>query len=276
MDIAVVGLGLIGGSFCKAIKKYTSHKCLGLDTDPNVLSAALAEGAIDAAISADNLNEADISIICLYPEQIVAFAKENINRFKKGSLVLDAGGVKAEICEKLFLVFEGSGVSFVGAHPMAGREFSGYANSDADLFLGASFIVCPYQKTPDEKIKAIESLSKELGFLKFVVADPHEHDRIIAYTSQLAHIVSNAYVKSPVIDSKAGFFAGSFLDLTRVARLNEEMWSSLMLLNRAHLADELKNLMGNLNKYLAALNSGDSETLRGLLREGREIKEKSE
>jgi len=276
MNIAVIGLGLIGGSICKAIKKYTDYACFGIDTNPDAISAALHDKSIDREITADHLNEVDIAIICLYPRQIISFAAENTDRFKKGCIVIDAGGIKTEICDELRPVFKDSGVDFIGAHPMAGREFSGYEHSQADLFRNASFIVTPYPETPAEKIKIIEDLTKKIGFGKFVITTPNEHDRIIAYTSQLAHIVSNAYVKSPAIESKAGFFAGSFLDLTRVAKLNEEMWSSLMMLNRDFLAGELKNIIDNLNEYLYSLESGDKDSLYNLLRDGRIAKEKSE
>ena len=276
MNIAVIGLGLIGGSICKAIKKYTDHTCFGLNRNPDAISAALADKSIDKAITADNLNEADISIICLYPKQIIAFATENIGKFKKGGIVIDAGGIKTEICEELYPIFKDSGVDFIGAHPMAGREYSGYGHSQADLFLNASFIVTPYPGIPVEKIKIIEDLVKQIGFGKFVVTTPNEHDKTIAYTSQLAHIVSNAYVKSPTIENKTGFSAGSFLDLTRVAKLNEEMWSSLMMLNREFLTVEVKNIINNLNEYLVSLENDDKEYLFNLLRDGRIIKEKSE
>ena len=215
-------------------------------------------------------------IICLYPKQIIEFAAENINNFKKGGIVIDAGGIKTEIYEELRPVFQNSGVDFIGSHPMAGREFSGYDYSQADLFKNASFIVAPYPGTPAEKINIIKDLTQKLGFGKFVVTNTHEHDRIIAYTSQLAHIVSNAYVKSPTIESKAGFSAGSFLDLTRVAKLNEDMWSSLMMLNKNFLIDELKRIIDNLNEYLCSLENGDKNYLFNLLRDGRIIKEKSE
>ena len=276
MNIAVVGLGLIGGSLCKAIKKYTDYKCFGIDINPDVINAAISDNSIDKNITADNLNEADIVIICLYPKQIINFASENINKFKKGGIVIDAGGIKTEICEKLQPVFKNSGVDFIGAHPMAGREYSGYDYSQADLFKNASFIITPYSETPAEKIKIIEDLTKKIGFGKFVITNPHEHDKIIAYTSQLAHIVSNAYVKSPSIENEVGFSAGSFLDLTRVAKLNEEMWSSLMILNRDFLTVELKNIIDNLNKYLYSLENNDKDFLYNLLRDGRIIKEKSE
>ena len=281
MTIAVIGMGLIGGSICKAVKKYTDYMCLGFNRSENALKAALDDKVIDKAFMLDNLtelNQADLTIICLYPDQTVTFAHDNIGKFKKGSIIIDAGGIKTDVYEKLqpvFEKFENTGVTFIGAHPMAGREFSGYDYSQADLFKNASFIITPYPGTPEEKIKSLEDFAKKIGFSKFVVTTPHEHDRIIAYTSQLAHIVSNAYVKSETIENKAGFSAGSFLDLTRVAKLNEDMWSSLMMANRRFLAGELKNIIDNLSEYLTALENGDINYLHSLLKDGRIIKENS-
>ena len=279
MIIAVIGLGLIGGSVCKAVKKYTDYTCLGLDKNERIAKSALSDKSIDKSIASDSLdglNQADLSIICLYPGQIIEFASRNIGKFKKNSIVIDAGGIKTAICEKLRPVFENTDVTFIGAHPMAGREYSGYDYSQADLFKDASFIVTPYPGTSGEKIKSVEDFTKKIGFGKFVVATPRDHDRIIAYTSQLAHVISNAYVKSDTIESRVGFYAGSFLDLTRVAKLNEDMWSSLMMLNREHLSDELKNIINRLGEYLSAFDNNDTEYLRNLLKEGRIIKENSE
>ncbi|MCL2773597.1 MAG: prephenate dehydrogenase [Oscillospiraceae bacterium] len=279
MTIAVIGLGLIGGSICKALKKYTDYSCLGLNRSESVIKSALADKSIDRAIDYNTLEgveDADLTVICFYPDQIVEFAAKNIDKFKKGSIVIDAGGIKTDICEKLQPIFKDTDVTFIGSHPMAGREYSGYAYSQAELFQNASFIVTPYPDTPEDKIKIIEDFARKIGFGKFVVTNPHEHDRIIAYTSQLAHIVSNAYVKSDTIKSRVGFSAGSFLDLTRVAKLNEDMWSTLMMSNRKFLADELGNIINKLSEYLTALKTGDEQYLHSLLKDGRIIKEDSE
>lgn len=272
MTIAVIGLGLIGGSICKAVKKYSDYICMGLDRDESVMQAALQDNSIDSIIN-NNLNQADLVIICLYPDDIINFTRENINNFKHGAVVIDAGGIKTKVYDELKNVFKNSGADFIGAHPMAGREFSGYAYAQADLFAGASFIVTPYPETPQEKITLVELFARKIGFVNFVVSNPQEHDKIIAYTSQLAHVVSNAYVKSETIKTQAGFSAGSFKDLTRVAKLNEYMWSQLMLENREYLMPELENIINNLQKYLHALESGDINNLRELLKDGSVIKE---
>jgi prephenate dehydrogenase len=277
MTVAVIGLGLIGGSICKAVKKYTDYLCLGYDINEDVLNSALDEKSIDMKIEdLKDLNIADLTVICLYPDDIITFARGNIKRFKKGSAVIDAGGIKTKICADLYDVFKDSGVDFIGAHPMAGREYSGYEYSQADLFANASFIVTPYSDTPSEKIDLVKSFALKIGFGGFVISAPQEHDRIIAYTSQLAHVVSNAYVKSEAVKNKSGFSAGSFKDLTRVAKLNEHMWSPLMMLNREFLAPEVKNIIDNLQQYLNALESRDTDKLRNLLKDGRILKEENQ
>ena len=168
-----------------------------------------------------------------------------------------------------------AGVRFVGCHPMAGREFSGFDHSLDNLFDKASFIMTPTDQTPMSAVREVSDLAYEIGFAKCVISTPEEHDRIIAFTSQLAHIVSSAYVKSPSLMKQAGFSAGSFRDLTRVAKLNEDMWTSLFLLNREPLIDEISHIISCLEDYRDALSSQDAERLKALLREGRILKEKS-
>ncbi len=273
MIVSVIGLGLIGGSFCKAVKEKTSHKCLGFDINEKVLERALSLGAIDGI--ANNLTEADLTIICLYPEAAVSFMLENAGKFKKGSLVMDACGIKSEIVKKAHPALLKEGVFFIGAHPMAGKEFSGFEYSSGGLFENASFIITPDKDIPEEKIELAKEFAAELGFKRTVVSTPEEHDAIIAYTSQLAHVVSNAYIKSPTLSRELGFSAGSFKDLTRVAKLNEDMWTSLFMLNKKPLLFELDTIIENLKKYKDALEKEDYEKLKELLREGRILKENS-
>lgn len=275
MKIAVVGLGLIGGSLCKSIKKYTDRVCLGMDIDPETAAVALSDGNIDRVISTEELSEADMTIVCLYPDATVKFIRENIDRFKKDSIIIDICGVKAEVVDGVKPIAAGKPVTYVSTHPMAGREFSGYAYSEADLFKDASFIMVPLPGADPAKLAAVEELARKLQFGRIVRTTPEEHDRIIAFTSQLAHVVSNAYVKSPTLSNKTGFSAGSFLDLTRVAKLNENMWASLFIHNRLALLDELKIIISHLLEYEKALESGDEDSLRDLLRDGRALKEKS-
>ncbi len=274
MNIAVIGLGLIGGSLCKSLKKHTFHHIMGIDRDKETIRKALEQNAIDEEITVDKLKEANLSIICLYPEAICEFVRENADNFKKGSIVTDTCGIKKTIVDACTPVLEERGVMFVGTHPMAGREFSGFDYSTNSLFDNASFIITPSKNTPQIAVDLLSTLAGSIGFGKAVVAAPEKHDQIIAYTSQLAHVVSNAYVKSPSVNDFNGFSAGSFMDLTRVAKLNENMWTSLFMCNKESLLNELNQIIENITEYRDAIICGDRERLCGLLRDGRILKEK--
>lgn len=275
MKIAVVGMGLMGGSLCKAIKHHTNHTVLGLDTDSHTVARALACGAIDRAIVPEELAECAITFLCLFPDTTISFAREHVDCFKSGSIVADICGVKQAIVDALEPLFLPTGVRYVGTHPMAGREFSGFAYADDRIFQGASFILTPTAKTCPLALHTLHDLAESLGFGRIVTSTPADHDKSIAFTSQLAHVVSNAYIKSPTLWNESGFSAGSFQDLTRVAKLNEEMWSTLFLLNRPALLFELDTIIGHLQEYRAALADGDKDTLRELLKDGRIRKEMS-
>lgn len=275
MKIAVVGLGLIGGSVCKAIKAGTLHTVFGMDTDEETQKLALSDGAVDEIIDENRLGEANMTIVCLYPVQTVEFIAANADKFKKGSIVIDICGVKEYIVSRCTPILAAKGIHFIGTHPMAGREFSGYKYSSADLFKGASYIITPTEDTPQMAIDLISTLASCMGFGKVVLADAKQHDTNIAYTSQLAHVVSNAYVKSPTLFNSDGFSAGSFLDLTRVAKLNECMWTDLFICNKTALLSELDGIISQLNSYRDAIYNDDKATLCEILRDGRIRKEKS-
>ena len=275
MNIAVVGLGLIGGSFCKALKKNTFHRILGIDTNKETIEKALSCGAIDEEITVERLSEANLTIICLYPEAIVNFVKENAAKFKKGSIVIDSCGVKEYVVNECTPALNEYGVIFVGTHPMAGREFSGFDFATDNLFDGASFIITPTDETPQIAVDLLQTLAGSINFGKAVVSTPKKHDEVIAYTSQLAHIVSNAYVKSPAMLNYDGFSAGSFQDLTRVAKLNEFMWSELFMCNKEALLKEINCVLNSITEYRDAIENGDLNKLIAILRDGRELKEKS-
>jgi prephenate dehydrogenase len=271
MKITVVGLGLIGGSICKAIKKYTSHEVLGYGRNKATLQKALDCNAIDKAI--DSLDVADLTIVCTPPENAFKFMQENAPNFKKGSIVADVCGVKGQFAVDTHNALKACGVNFVGTHPMAGKERFGFDNSTADLFLHANFIVTPVEDTDPHSVDVVVELANSLGFGRIIHSSPFEHDKVIAYTSQLAHVVSNAYVKSPTMDIEFGFSGGSFQDMTRVATVNEDMWTDLFFSNRECLIDEIDTLLKNLKEYKVALENNDPETMRTLLREGRILKE---
>ncbi|MCI5903894.1 MAG: prephenate dehydrogenase [Oscillospiraceae bacterium] len=271
MIVTVVGLGLIGGSLCKTIKKHTDYTVYGVDINKETVEMAVSQGAIDA--ETDDLSLADITIISLYPTVTIDYIKKNASKFKKGSIVIDTCGIKKAIVDTVTPVLAENDVTFIGVHPMAGREFSGFEYSQDNLFDSASFIITPTEATPQAKLNLIIDFAYAINFKKVVTATPEEHDDIIAFTSQLAHVVSNAYIKSPTHQRQLGFSAGSFLDLTRVAKLNEEMWTPLFMLNKEPLCREIKCIIERLNEYLDAIEQDDSERLKQLLRDGRILKE---
>lgn len=273
--IAVVGLGLIGGSFCKTIFKHTGKSCCGLDADSDTAQKALKEGVISRILTAEELCTCDLVIVALHPKQTIRFILENRAHFQKGSIVMDVCGVKGSIIAAVEEPLIEQGVRFVGTHPMAGREFSGYDYALDSLFDRASFILTPTERTDKAAVETVISLAETMQFAQVVLSSPENHDRIIAFTSQLAHVVSNAYIKSPSSQDEMGFSAGSFLDLTRVAKLNENMWTDLFLMNKQPLLFELDTIIRHLGEYRAALADEDGETLCRLLREGRILKEKS-
>ena len=275
MKICIVGLGLIGGSLAKAIKKNTHESCFGIDIDRGTIAGALAQEAIDGEMTIDDLAGCDVVIVGLHPEATIKFITENADKFKKGGIVLDTCVVKGEIVRAVEGVCIENGVNFLGCHPMAGREFSGFAYSVDNLFEKASFIMTPTDRTPMRVVQEISRLAYNIGFAKVVVSNVEEHDSVIAFTSQLAHVVSSSYVKSPSLLKQAGFSAGSFKDLTRVAKLNEDMWTELFLMNRGPLVDEIEHIIARLTEYRDAIANNDAQRLHDLLKEGRELKELS-
>lgn len=275
MKIGIVGLGLIGGSLAKAIKKNTDHSCFAMDINHTAISGALAQEAIDGEITVPELNSCDVVMICLHPKQTVSFILDNKESFKKGGIVIDTCGVKGDILSAVEKPLAEAGVNFLGCHPMAGREFSGFAYSVDNLFEKASFIMTPTDDTPIKVVREISQLAYEIGFARVVNATAEEHDHIIAFTSQLAHVVSSAYVKSPSLLKQSGFSAGSFKDLTRVAKLNEDMWTELFLMNKEPLISEIECIIARLSEYRDSIRDSDAETLRELLKAGRELKELS-
>jgi prephenate dehydrogenase len=269
MKICIVGLGLIGGSLAKAIKKYTEHTVIGIEKDRAVQTLALSQGAVDEI--ALTPAAADLTFVCLYPEETVRFINEA--DFKRGSTVSDVCGVKAFITENAEASLELRDVHFVGTHPMAGREFSGYEYSGETLWRGASFIITETANSDIRSVNIVSDLAYSIGFERVVKTTPEEHDRVIAFTSQLAHIVSSAYIKSPSQASQAGFSAGSYKDLTRVAKLNADMWTPLFLSNKTALSNEIGEIIAHLTDYKNAIDTNDRETLHKLLEDGTRIKE---
>lgn len=273
MKIGIIGLGLIGGSFCRAIKEKTQHSCYGMDIDKSVIAAATAAGAIDGELNLSEISSCDLTIIALHPAATINFVKENISYFGRG-IVIDVCGIKKTIVDALAPLFRANKTPYIGTHPMAGREFSGFEYSLSSLFENASFILTPSSDEIEENIEFVRNFAVSLGF-HTVITDVEKHDATIAFTSQLAHIISNGYVKSPTLQNESGFSAGSFLDLSRVAKLNPGMWTELFLMNKAALSFEIETLIDHLTEYKTALDNKDSDALYCLLKDGSDLKEES-
>lgn len=272
LTVGVVGLGLIGGSVARAYAA-DGHTVYGLDKDKTTESYATLAGITVGALTEESLSECDLVFIALYPEATVSYMKQNAHRIKKGAFVVDLCGVKQEICEVGFSLAAENGYTFIGGHPMAGTQFSGIKYSRSSLFRGAPMVLVPPRYDDISLLDTAKKLLSPLGFGSFSVTTAKEHDRMIAFTSQLAHVVSNAYVKSPTAKSHKGFSAGSYKDMTRVAWLNETMWSELFIENKEPLLYELDSIIKSLSEYRDALSADDTEGLRSLLRDGRIAKE---
>ena len=276
MNIGIVGLGLIGGSLAKTIKLNTEHKVIGCDVDLQTILQAQLMDALDEEMDKTNLPTCDMVLVALYPGAIVEWVKEHAQQFKPGAIVIDCGGVKQEICRQLTPLAKENGWHFIGGHPMAGREFSGFKYAKDDLFDNASMILTPMGDEQPELLQRARDFFMDLGFRRVQFTTALTHDEMIAYTSQLAHIVSSAYVKTPLAGRHKGFSAGSFADMTRVARLNEHMWTELFFDNREALLPEVEGLVERLAEYRDALRDNDRDRMMQLLRDGREVKESLE
>ena len=268
MTVGVVGLGLIGASMAKTVKKHTDFVVLGYDVNEKVMENARLDGTIDGELDL-SIDKCDIVVVALYPDDIVKFVKDNA-KYLKDTIVIDCGGTKTKVCGELFPVAKENSFTFIGGHPMAGIEKSGYDYSTDSLFDGAFMIMVPPEELDSRTLDYAKMFFISLGFYRITITTAEEHDKIIAYTSQLAHIASSAYVKSPTSLQNLGFSAGSFKDMTRVAYLNENMWSELFLQNKDFLLKELKVLIENLTEYHRAISECDRDALMELLTDGKQ------
>ncbi len=268
MKIGIVGLGLMGASFGRALHKTTNHTVYGCDINENVTLKAELLSAIDKPLTIENVGELDMLVISVYPRNFKEVAEKYLPYLKKGAILLDFCGNKRNILSCMQLLSEKyKDVVFIGGHPMAGREFSGIDHSQATLFNKASMILVPLGD--DIFIKSeLKQLFLSIGFEKVVITDAKTHDKNIAYTSQLCHIVSNAFIKSPTAIEHFGFSAGSYKDMTRVARMNSEMWTQLVFDNGDFVLQELDTLIENLGQYKKAIKDKNEKELNRLFNEG--------
>ena len=272
MTVGILGLGLIGGSLARAYA-LEGHRVLCSVRNESMLSFAMLAGAVEAPLTAENMAECDLILLAIYPEGSAAWLEKNAANIRKDALVIDCCGVKKEICDRCFPIAKAHGFTFIGGHPMAGTQFSGFKYSRSDLFCGAPMVLVPDRFDDIDLLDRAKQALAPCHFGSFSVTTAADHDRMIAFTSQMPHIVSNAFIKSPTALEHKGFSAGSYKDLTRVAWLNPQMWAELFLENKANLLFELDILIENLKKYQIAIENDDETTLVALLEEGKRQKE---
>mgnify|MGYP002853607274 FL=1 len=273
MTVGIVGLGLIGGSFAKAYSDNDDHTVLGYDINKEVMEHAFDEKTISGELGEGNISDLDLLLIALYPEDSVKYLNKMAQFINKDTMVIDCCGVKGYVCERCFPIAKEYGFTFVGGHPMAGRHYSGYDYSMKNMYNGASMVLVPHDLDDEKTIERAKQLLSPIKFGTFTVCDAKRHDAMIAFTSQMAHVVSNAYVKSPTARDHDGFSAGSYKDLTRVAWLNENMWTELFLENKESLLTELNCFINSISEYRDAIENDDADTLRKLLYDGKMCKE---
>jgi len=272
MTVGVVGLGLIGGSFAKAYHA-AGERVLAWNRTPSVLDFAMLDGGVDGELNEQTIADCDLILVTLYPAAAIEYLERMGEFIGKKPLVIDCCGTKRVVCEAAFPLAEQYGFTYIGGHPMAGTHNSGYKYARADLYRGAPMVLVPPVYDDIDLLERAKTLLAPAGFGHISVTTADKHDKMIAFTSQLAHVVSNAYIKSPTAGMHKGFSAGSYKDMTRVAWLNPGMWAELFLENKDYLLTELDGIIASLNEYRAAMDADDKQTLIRLLDEGRQRKE---
>ena len=272
MTVGILGLGLIGGSLARAYAK-SGHKVLVCEQDQSILAFAQLSGAVHGALHAENIGQCDLIFLAIYPADSAAWLECNAPHISKHALVMDCFGVKQDICARCFPLADQYGFTFIGGHPMAGSHFSGFKYSRSNLFQGAPMVLVPPRYDDIQLLQTIKDILTPCNFGFFSVTTAEEHDRMIAFTSQMPHIISNAFIKSPTAQGHNGFSAGSYKDLTRVAWLNPAMWAELFMANKQNVLSELDYYINSLTAYRNAIAADDCTTLQQLLEEGKRCKE---
>ena len=272
MTVGILGLGLIGGSLARAYAK-AGHHVFVCDLDKDMLAFAQLAGAVKGELTEENIGSCDLILLAIYPDASAQWLENNAELVSKEALVIDCCGTKVRVCSRCFPVAERYGFTYVGGHPMAGSHYSGFKYSRSNLFQGAPMVLVPPRFDDMDLLDRVKDALAPCNFGSFSVTTAQEHDRMIAFTSQMPHIVSNAYIKSPTALNHKGFSAGSYKDLTRVAWLNPQMWAELFMDNKENILSELEFYISSLTAYKEAVEAEDMEGLVRLLDEGKRRKE---
>ena len=272
MTVGIVGLGLIGGSFARAYHD-AGWRVLACERDRSVYDFAVMSGAADGVLDEKTVSQCDLILIAVYPRAAIEWLRGMAEHIGEKPLVIDCCDTKRVVFEACAALSREHGFRYLGGHPMAGTHNSGFKYSRASMFTGAPMVIVPQAFDDIELLARAKELLAPAGFGKISVTTAAEHDEMIAFTSQLAHVVSNAYIKSPAARRHKGFSAGSYKDMTRVAWLDPDMWTELFLENGDNLAAEIDGLIARLGEYSAAIKAQDAAVLRALLDDGRRIKQ---
>ena len=272
MTVGILGLGLIGGSLARAYA-MAGHTVYAAEKNGDMLAFAQLAGAVDAPLTDENIGTCDLVLLAIYPEGSAAWLEEKAPLINANALVMDACGVKQTVCSRCFPLAEQYGFTFMGGHPMAGTHFSGFKYSRANLFQGAPMVLVPHRYDDIDLLDRAKQALAPCGFGSFSVTTARDHDRMIGFTSQMPHILSNAFIKSPTALEHKGFSAGSYKDLTRVAWLNPQMWAELFMENKEFVKSELEFYIASLTEYRDAIEDDDLDRLIRLLDEGKRRKE---
>lgn len=272
MKVGIVGLGLIGGSFAWAYHN-DGHQVLAWNRTRSVLDFAMLSGAVDGELTEENAGDCNLILVTLYPQAAIDYIDKMGPHFGRKPLVMDCCGTKRVVCSACFPIAERDGFTYIGAHPMAGTHNSGFKYAKGTMYKGAPMVIVPPRYDDIELLGRVKELLAPAGFGRISVTTAEKHDQMIAFTSQMAHVVSNAYIKSPTARIHKGFSAGSYKDLTRVAWLNAPMWAELFMENKDFLLNELDLFINSLTQYRDAMTNNDMPELIRLLDEGRRLKE---
>ena len=272
MIVGILGLGLIGGSMARAYAK-NGHTVYAAEKNSTILEFAQLAGVVHGLLNEDTISYCDLILPAIYAGGSCQWLEANASHIRRDALVIDCCGIKKQICECGFRLADQYGFTFIGGHPMAGSHFSGFKYSRSNMFQGAPMVLVPRKFDDPMLLERAKEALKPCNFGSFSVTTAQEHDKMIAFTSQMPHIVSNAYIKSPTAHLHKGFSAGSYKDLTRVAWLNPQMWAELFLSNKENILSELDFYIDALTKYKNAIEANDEDALIRILDEGRKRKE---
>lgn len=273
MNITIVGLGLIGGSYAMALKELGVHNVWGVDINQETLLKAENMNIIDKGYDDPKvpLEKSDIVVMCVYPQMVEKFIAENLEYFKNNAIITDTSGTKENIINSIKQNIR-EDLDFIGGHPMAGAEYRGIEMANKDIFKDATYILTPIESNRLENVSLLQDMIYGMGFKQICELTPSKHDEIMAYTSQLPHILSVALIDKLENDTH-NYVAGSFIDCTRVARINGDLWADLFIDNKDNIVKQIDNIQDKLNQIKDLIEHSDKEALSKVLDEARVKKE---